>query len=387
MRILAIADDLTGAIEVGAMFAKEGVRSLVSLSVDVLPEAEAVVVDALTRHLAPSEAAARVARLANQAREAQVPYVYKKTDSTLRGNIAAEFQALLRAYPERPLAYAPAYPRMGRVVIEGELYIHGQRLPETPFARDPREPQAEGNIPKLLAQGCDAPVVRAPAGGPIARLLMQVPPGTVLLCDGASDEDLEAVAQALRASGRPCIVAGTAGFCEPWARALPLARVGPSGETAVTPCLVVNGSLHPASLEQVRRAAGEVPVVTLEDDSDRDAATTAAVLDALAVRGWAAFSTPGTCPEGAAARLGAITQAVLSSAPVDGLVVFGGDTARAVLDALGVAVVEPRRELLPGIPLSVVRLETRELPLVTKAGGFGDSETLLAIKAALREEA
>jgi len=386
MRILAIADDMTGALEVGAMFANNGVRTLVTLDTEVLPEAEAVVVDARTRHLPRAEAGDRVARLAALARAAGVPYIYKKTDSTLRGNIAAEFQALLRAFPEMPLIYAPAYPQMGRTVTGAELLVHGLPLAESPFARDPLNPSAEGSIPRLLAQSCDAPVAIAGTRSEAARLLTEVPPGTIVICDGASPEDLEAAAAALAASARPCLAAGTAGFCAPWVRSLTLLREAAARCIAVGRCLVVNGSLNPVSLGQVRRAAGELPVITLAEDPAGDTATTDSLTTAFGKHRWVALTTPGTCPNQVAERIGELARETLSRGLADGLVVFGGDTALAVLEALGVSTVEPCRELIPGVPFSVVRMETRDLALITKAGGFGDSDTLLSIRDLLEKE-
>ncbi|RPI16629.1 MAG: hypothetical protein EHM65_03510, partial [Acidobacteriales bacterium] len=91
MQVLAIADDTTGALEVGAQFAADGVRSLVTVKLRLAGEAAALVVDTQTRHAHAARARHRAAQIAAMAREAGIPYLYKKTDSTLRGNIAAEF--------------------------------------------------------------------------------------------------------------------------------------------------------------------------------------------------------------------------------------------------------------------------------------------------------
>jgi uncharacterized protein YgbK (DUF1537 family) len=72
--------------------------------------------------------------------------------------------------------------------------------------------------------------------------------------------------------------------------------------------------------------------------------------------------------------------------PVDGLAVFGGDTTLGVLEALGTSVVEPIRDLLPGVPVSLVQHGDRPLALITKAGGFGDDGTLLSIRETLEDE-
>ena len=114
MEVLALADDLTGALETGAKFAARGIETLVAAA----GACRVLAVNTESRHLAASEAAGLVARAvaANPAR-----LIYKKTDSTLRGNIGAELGALLEVHPDSPLIYVPAYPELGRVVERADI--------------------------------------------------------------------------------------------------------------------------------------------------------------------------------------------------------------------------------------------------------------------------
>ena len=98
--LLIIADDFTGALDTGVQFAACGI----STKVVVDPEtdlsgdrAQVLVVDTETRHLPAGEARSVVLRLAVRARKTGIPYIYKKTDSALRGNIGAELAAVLEA--------------------------------------------------------------------------------------------------------------------------------------------------------------------------------------------------------------------------------------------------------------------------------------------------
>jgi 4-hydroxythreonine-4-phosphate dehydrogenase len=74
----------------------------------------------------------------------------------------------------------------------------------------------------------------------------------------------------------------------------------------------------------------------------------------------------------------------MESGRYDALVVFGGDTARAVLEELGAPRLEPLGEVLPGVPVSALPFAGRELPLVTKAGGFGEPDVVDRIRRWLR---
>jgi len=380
-QVLAIADDATGALEVGGQLAIEGVRSHVTTTGGLDLATDALVVDLETRHLAAAEAGLSVASLALAARAGGVPHLYKKTDSTLRGNIASEFQALLCAFPERLLVYVPAYPRMNRTVVGGELYVDGKPLAETGTAADRLNPSSEGNIPVLLAAGCSAPVWVAGKASELRVLLRDCAPGSVIVCDGTSDDDLRGTAAAIAEAGRPSIVAGTGGFVGHWTARLSVPRRYVAPRLRTGRCLVVSGSLHPASREQVRRASSAaIHTIYLDQQPDQE------TVQALTGQEWAALATSGDCPNGVSARMGVLVREALAARAIDCLVIFGGDTALAVLAALGVTTVESAGELLPGIPISTTTYAGRQLVLVTKAGGFGGEDALLTIKELLEKE-
>jgi len=388
LEVLALADDLTGALEVGAEFANDGVRALVvadpETGLGALPEAEAVVIDTESRHLGATQAMERVARWASSARRRGIRFIYKKTDSTLRGNIGQEFEALLESFPDRPLVYVPAYPKLGRTVAGGDLYVDGRPLAETAFSGDPLNPSRESSIPALLGRQCRAPILSAPGSGELRRLLERNPAGAVIVCDGTTEEDLRAVAAVLDSAPVDSLAAGPGGFAAWWIRSLPVPRCVSMHFHRPRRCLVVNGSLHPASRAQVFQAQqGGMPAFFLAPDAAAGDTVIEAVARAVTASGWAIVSTSGTLPAPApevAGRLGFVAARVLRGAMADGLVVFGGDTAHAVLRSLGASVLRPRGELLPGIPLSLFSFEDREAALLTKAGGFGSAGVLLAIR-------
>ena len=174
MEILVLADDLTGALETGAKFAAAGVGAVVLLPGGETADAPAVVIDTETRHAPPEEAARIVESHARAALAAGARLVYKKTDSTLRGNIGAELGALARAAGTE-LVYAPAYPRMGRTVRAGRLYVDGVPVSETAFARDPLDPVRESAVARVLAAQTDA---------------------AIRVWDGESEAEIEAAARA-----------------------------------------------------------------------------------------------------------------------------------------------------------------------------------------------
>ncbi|MEX2261334.1 MAG: four-carbon acid sugar kinase family protein [Bryobacteraceae bacterium] len=368
MKLLALADDLTGAVETGAKFAAEGVAALVAaeFSPPRRRGAEKVLVlNCESRHLTPVEAASRVR---NCVAANQFDWLYKKTDSTLRGNIGSELNALLDVCPNRSLIYAPAYPRLGRTVRNGCLYVDGRPLHETSFAWDRLNPVRESSVPALLAPHTSHRIFTI-GGRRQLRAALESGAAAIFVCDAESDEEIMGIAEEAAASPLAPLAAGPAAFAECLARLLPFDRTYPDYSPCVCRCLVVNGSLHEVSKRQVENA--RAPVFALGDEK--------AAIEVLK-SGWAVLATRPELGDAAAIgdRIGRSVRSMVEQAQPDALVVFGGDTASAVLRALSVHSVQPFRELLPGVPLS--RLERPNLALVTKAGGFGPADLIPCLR-------
>ncbi len=331
--IFAIADDLTGALETGAKFAAHGftVRVTTELSVSAPPCVQALVIETETRHLAAGQAAHVVCEAASSASRFHPWLVYKKTDSTLRGNIAAEFRALQNVFPDRALTYAPAYPAMGRTVKDGRLLVWGTPVHETVFAADLWNPVHQSDLRSLLG---DLPV----------RVL-----------DGDSNEDLRDAARLVLTSDTPQLAAGPAAFAEALAEYLASPEQTQRQWPPVSRCLVVNGSLHPASVEQIAFARER----HLFDEN------------------WNCFTCDGqTAGLERAIETGERVSRLLVSSPVDALIVFGGDTARGIHCALRSPDFKPYGEIVPGVPLSF----GGGMFWITKAGGFGEPDILYQIR-------
>jgi uncharacterized protein YgbK (DUF1537 family) len=386
--ILVLADDLTGALEVGGKFAAAGVRSLVKAWTRPLCRdlrdvvIGALVVDTETRHVEATEAARRVSALAQAARTEGFTRVYKKTDSTLRGNIGAELAALMEVYTGSPLLYVPAYPGTGRTVRSGCLYVDGALVTTTGFAGDALNPVTESHIPSLLAAQC-----RLPVRSMGVTDLAEFESGYIVVCDGETDADVESAARAFVNSTTLQLAAGPAAFATHLARLVDAPRCPPPSLPSVGNALIVNGSLNQVSVQQVEQAK-------------RDGfATFYAGPDPVAPPngGWLIMEQVGGAVEITpefAKGLAKSACEFLAHSPVDGLVVFGGDTAYALLAALGHPPLYPTGEVMEGIPISRIEAKQitpslgprdRDLYLVTKAGGFGPPEVLTCLRSLLAE--
>ena len=164
--ILVVADDLTGAAELAAAAADRGLRAWVHTVMEACGDADVLALDLQTRSLVEEEACRRVASLAEQARRWRPEWIYLKTDSALRGHIAAELETLAAGLSRRRVLFVPANPSRKRCIIRGEYLIDGVPLDRTRFARDPEHPRRSARVldclgmPSSLVRhsiGCGAP--------------------------------------------------------------------------------------------------------------------------------------------------------------------------------------------------------------------------------------
>jgi uncharacterized protein YgbK (DUF1537 family) len=335
--VLAIADDLTGALEVGAKFSGCGLPSAVAAPGSVPPEAPVVVIDTETRHLSGREAEQVVYERATYAAR----ILYKKTDSTLRGNIAAELRALQRRYGPSRIAYVGAYPALGRTVRGGVLYVDGVPVSDTGFGRDPLNPVLDSRIRTVVDADCECVVF-----------------------DGESDGDIDRAAQAILGDPQFRIVAGPAAIAGAIACRLSGAAPEPFWPRIDT-CLIVNGSRHEVSRRQIEVALGS------------------GCISAASGARWRLFVGEPGSGSGDPLEIARDTgrQVAAMREGYAGLMVFGGDTAFGILEALGCPVLRPSGEILPGVPVST--MDGHRQVLITKAGGFGDAGIIARLREAL----
>ncbi len=331
-RLVIIADDLTGALDASAPFAMRGLSTVIALDAAGLPEAlasgaEIVGVSTDSREIAPEAARAAVAQVVS-CLPPGMP-VFKKIDSRLKGNIAAELDAV----PHGSSLVVPAIPAFGRWVRQGQL----------------------GGF------GLDEPVdVAARLGAHAAKA--SIP-------DAASQEQ---IAAALRMQEHDLLI-GARGLAEALAeqwsdKVVPAPQLAPG-----TPVICVIGSTDPITVEQAEALRERYPQLAYI------AAPNGVAAELVSGRLMLVQAIAGAEPAAPAVVADNLARVLQQLKPAAGtaLVLSGGATAQAILAALGIGLITLVGEALPGLPIA----RAGGFTIITKSGGFGDKDTLVRLLA------
>ena len=403
----AIADDLTGATDLCNTLVAGGMRTVQVIGVPraqiAVPDADAVVVALKSRTVPPAKAV-RESRAAlawlRKGGARQIFFKYCSTfDSTPRGNIGPVVDALLDDLSADLTIACPAFPTNGRTVYKGHLFVGDGLLENSGMRNHPLTPMRDSNLVTVLGAQTPRPVglvghetVRRGARA-IRRALdgLRGAGTRHAVVDAIADRDLMAIGAAC--AELPLVTGGSGVAMGLPANFRESGLLGEEGEAATLPAAsghaaVIAGSCSPATLGQIEHMAASCAAFFV--DAEALAARRRVAAEALA---WArprlADGPVLIYASAAPARVrriqkrlgvdeaGAMIERCLAriakglvDAGVGRLVVAGGETAGAVVGALGVQALRIGAEIDPGVPWTMSVGEPR-LHLALKSGNFG----------------
>ena len=401
-----IADDFTGATDVASMLVRAGMPTVQVLGVPEgdLPAADAVVIALKTRTVPAAEAVAQslaAARALRAAGARQIYFKYCSTfDSTPAGNIGPVTDALMQALGADFTIACPAFPENGRTVFRGHLFVGDQLLSDSGMKNHPLTPMADANLVRVLqaqtAQRVD--LLRVDAlrhNAPTAIEQLQANGVRIAVADAIDNSDLLTLAEAC--AELPLITAGSGvalglppayqrrGWWAPSDSAASLSAV--SG-----PAAVLSGSCSDATNAQVARwiadgrTAISIDPLALHRGTQSAVSLLAQALPALSSGPLLIYATAApdrvkaVQAELGAGAAGALVEHALAElaqglvqAGVRRLVVAGGETSGAVVQALDVPQLRIGAAICPGVPWTEATLPGSGEPmwLALKSGNFG----------------
>ncbi len=400
VKLLLIADDFTGALDTGVQFAGQGAHTKIVMGKDAeylqleREDADVIVIDAETRHLPLDEAYRRVAKLAAKARNEKVPYIFKKTDSALRGNIGMELAALLEVSGEKFLPFIPALPAMNRVTRKGIHYIDGVPIAETVFGKDPFEPVTSSHIQDLFrdTKVCVTIIEKG------MKYKTDTKEPTIGIFDADMAEDMERIVEELKNNGKLAIIAGCAGVASVLPGMLGLTKEKRERPLIKKPLLVVSGSLNPISQRQIEY--GEkcgFPRYII----DKKQLAVEGYFDTKEGKEWITSIKEELCKfplvmidtgtsgdkqlEDESVRLkiadifGMTVKELVNVDACDTVLVTGGDTLLGLVEQMECKEINLVGEIKPGTVLSSMKMNQKDIWVLSKSGGFGDEKLLVEV--------
>lgn len=400
IKLLIISDDFTGALDTSVQLSASGATAYVTLDFnfntsDLSPAIDVLVVDAETRHLNQKDAYDAVFSITEHARKSGIPYIYKKTDSVLRGNIGAELSAVLKASGQKRIHFIPAYPQMARITKKGIHYADGVPIDKSIFGKDPFEPVLYSDITQIIRSQTDT----------TSSIIEDADQDWsqeegILIHDSQTVDDLELIAQKLKEKEEIYLLAGCAGFAALLPKITGLLGAKPKIPKISPHLLIACGSIHSVSLAQCSYAARngaphyylnpeeklnplwaegeaarglvnqlfqsceESPVVILNaNGSDEPEKTYAYAKE----RGMGLSQIRANV----VTVMGQLIEGLIDRGLNATVFLMGGDLLYQFVKQTGIKVISPVCEVEQGVVLSEVLYKGKKVNIISKSGGFG----------------
>ncbi len=401
-----IADDFTGATDLANNLVRAGMRVVQTIGVppaDAAIDADAIVVALKSRTAPVGDAVGESLAACRWLRARGAAQIYFKVcstfDSTAEGNIGPVAEALMDELQAGFAIVTPAFPENGRTVFKGHLFVGDLLLSDSPMRQHPLTPMTDANLVRVMQAQCRTRRVglierAVVARGALAvRERMQALQGqgvSLGIADAIADDDLRVLAAA--ASDLRLLVAGSglaigipalhglapraeaaqlppprgaraivSGSCSTATQGQVAAFIAAGGAAfAVDPLRLAAGDdLAQQAIEWARPRLGDKPVLVY---ATADAAAVNSVQSALGA------AQAGTLVEECLAR---VAQGLVA-AGVGQLVVAGGETSGACVQALGVDALRIGVQIDPGVPWC--HATAQRLHLALKSGNFGGAD-------------
>jgi uncharacterized protein YgbK (DUF1537 family) len=414
-----VADDITGANDIGIMFAKSGYLTYVysysgpgsyrELSAGH-EEPDICILDTNSRLDAPRVAYEKVYAATRDLQETGCQRFFNKTCSVFRGNIGAEFDAMLDALGESFAIVVLGFPKNGRTTVDGVHYVHGVRLEESEFKNDPIHPMTKSNLVEILSDQTRRKVanlnhewVGKGAEALNEKIHAMQAECNYLILDVVNQESLRTIAAAVRDFP---VICGSSALAEELPHAWGGSGREPGSLNIATRdgvgILCVAGSLMPQTAAQIHhlvvhgrvefdlnpanlfdadtrhleigRLVGEITEKLLDGEDvvfhSSNKPDTLDKTDSTGARFGLSKTEVSRLVSGTIAE---VAVKALENSGQNRLVVAGGETSAAVCARLGVNGMLVWKEIQPGLP-SCLTLSTEPLLLVLKSGSFGSPD-------------
>lgn len=359
--IVVIADDFTGAAELAGISLAYGLKVSLCLQGSLRGDADVYIISTDSRSMKKDDALQAVKSATQLVLPLQPDFIFKKTDSVLRGYVADELEVQMKVLGVRRALIVPANPSLGRTIRNGHYFIDDIAISQTGFAKDPEFAILSSEVIAML--GHPATVLSQ------GEQLMQ---GLNIVSAAATIEAVDQWAAQVDAS---CIAAGSADFFEAMLKRRYKKYAKPGSPLLSRTHVYVSGTSFGKSVELIkyfgRSYTAYIDSGMMADDSKPDIWTEKAI-EILRLHQQLIVAFDETIDPSAyeAAHLrykmAARVKTLASQFAIDELLIEGGATAAAVFRALGMNCFEPVYEWERG----VVQMRAGEMLVTVKPGSY-----------------
>lgn len=409
IKLVIIADDLTGALDTGVQFSKKNMSTIVTTDLnfnfeDICKEADVVVIDTESRHIPADEAKERVKSVLSKFDKKEIKFFYKKTDSTLRGNIGSEIEGFMEGLNINEVSFIPAFPLSKRTVKDGILYVDNIKLAETQFAMDILNPVTDSFIPDIINKQSDINVKLKDIDEEFSPL--DGKEKHIYIFDSENMEDMENIGKVLYNKNRLNYTIGNAGFAE---ILTPYIESDTKKEEIILKddrILFVCGSVNITSLKQCKYAEKigycsdslKFSNIISEDYKNSDNYITDKEYFKEKINNNKKFLLRTSESEDVikkaieyteknsismedltsniANSTGQLVSDLIREHEIKNLIIFGGDTLMGILKNIGCQYIIPVSEIFPGVVFTRAVGKDTSINVITKAGGFGEESII-----------
>ena len=418
--IYVIADDLTGANDTGVQFAKKRYNTIVSIfdksSVlqSVPGDLDVFVIDTETRGLEDKIARKKLKSILEKINIKKKDVVYKKVDSTLRGNIGSELEEIMMILNRDICIFSPSYPSYQRITVGGYLIVDHKPLELSEYSYGNSKRVEDSFIPFLLKAQTNVPVGKidlkdVTKGQKIilSKINELYQKGNkIIVIDSTSEQHLADIFSSGSKFDGSVLFSGSAGLANHFPKMYNKnENLKIKIEDNRGPVIVVAGSRNSIMEEQINYLRNRLNFTELKIDLEQIFSNKDRILESyvtkcikgikgnqdLVIHTDAIYNEEKSINKKLMLKynlsfrelevkiknfFGELTSKIIENSYTRNLILTGGDIALGVCKELNIYNLHILDELLPGIPLNIANYKNYSLNIITKAGGFGKKDTL-----------
>lgn len=416
MKIGIIADDLTGANDTGVQFAKKGLKSSVLMKTkdSVSDDVDVLIIDTDSRSIDEELAYKRVEEAVDYLVEKNITLLYKKIDSTMRGNIGIELDAIYNKMKPEFMIIAPGFPETNRKIINGHLFVNEDLIHETNFAYDPKNPIKSSFVPELIKKSTNHLVGLITEVDLIKGLdhvlnkmnAFKKENIVYILFDTNSNNNLEMISTVFRKLNTSVVLVGSAGLADYLVEETSKKTTYKLPNTTNETVMLIIGSVNDITRKQLEEILKVPNTVGVKLNSEQIVKNETqfideinrvysiidkAIMEKKHIILYSSYNTESIAnavqygkdseysnekvSERISQTLGIVSRRVIEEYQLNRLFITGGDTAKKICDELGVLEFQLIGEVEKGVPYGLFVEEN--IIAITKAGGFGTENVMV----------